>query len=226
MAGVPQAPAGVGYTGHVYDEQVGLIYAGARWYDPEIGRFPSPDDIRFSSEKFVHFNRYIYGYNSPYVYLDPDGRESIIFGLTPQSVEGHRVEGEARRRSAEAEKSRNQEIIRRSSINAKGVAAAGTGIQAKKNLRGNGKDSIGWVPVGQGLYAGISWEFKLVELNLYEGAKDLPLSIEASGDIGVGVSVGYSVDFDPGGKLDIAISLGDGLGEHTSIAPQINFETE
>jgi RHS repeat-associated protein len=73
VAGVPQAPAGVGYTGHVYDEQVGLIYAGARWYDPAMGRFLSPDAVRFDVGGAVHFNRYGYAANSPYRYVDPTG---------------------------------------------------------------------------------------------------------------------------------------------------------
>ena len=73
VAGMPQAPAGVGYTGHVYDEQVGLIYAGARWYDPEMGRFISPDAVRFSATRVSQFNRYAYANNNPASYVDPDG---------------------------------------------------------------------------------------------------------------------------------------------------------
>ena len=78
VAGVPQAPAGVGYTGHVYDEQVGLIYAGARWYDPQVGRFLSPDIVRFELGKEHYFNRYAYGMNDPFMHIDPDGREVQI----------------------------------------------------------------------------------------------------------------------------------------------------
>ena len=73
MAGVPQAPAGVGYTGHVYDEQVGLIYAGARWYDPKVGRFLSPDSVRFAADDTTSFNRYAYVGNDPLSWIDPDG---------------------------------------------------------------------------------------------------------------------------------------------------------
>ena len=78
VAGVPQAPAGVGYTGHVYDEQVGLIYAGARWYDPETGRFLSPDAVRFHIEDVAHFNRYVYVNNNPLVLVDPNGNDSYL----------------------------------------------------------------------------------------------------------------------------------------------------
>jgi RHS repeat-associated protein len=78
VAGVPQAPAGVGYTGHVYDEQVGLIYAGARWYDPAMGRFISPDAVRFDVGGIWHFNRYVYANNNPYLYIDPNGEAAHI----------------------------------------------------------------------------------------------------------------------------------------------------
>ncbi|MDX5328352.1 MAG: RHS domain-containing protein [Marinobacter sp.] len=78
VTGVPQAPAGVGYTGHVYDEQVGLIYAGARWYDPAMGRFISPDAVRFSLASSSSFNRYAYSNNSAFMFTDPDGHLADI----------------------------------------------------------------------------------------------------------------------------------------------------
>jgi RHS repeat-associated protein len=76
VAGVPQASAGVGYTGHIYDEQMGLVYAGARWYDPAMGRFLSPDAVRFHIEDVAHFNRYAYANSNPFIFVDPDGRDS------------------------------------------------------------------------------------------------------------------------------------------------------
>ncbi|MER2491047.1 RHS repeat-associated core domain-containing protein [Catenovulum sediminis] len=45
----------------------------ARYYDPVIGRFLSNDPVGYSN---VHnFNRYAYGNNNPYKFIDPDGRE-------------------------------------------------------------------------------------------------------------------------------------------------------
>ena len=45
----------------------------ARYYDPVIGRFYSNDPLGFRG---VHsFNRYAYGNNNPYKYIDPDGRD-------------------------------------------------------------------------------------------------------------------------------------------------------
>jgi RHS repeat-associated protein len=62
----------VGYTGHV-EEQNGLVYAGARYYDPALGRFLSDDPVRFTESNPMSFNRYAYANNNPYKYVDPDG---------------------------------------------------------------------------------------------------------------------------------------------------------
>ncbi|NQZ05636.1 MAG: hypothetical protein HRT35_00605, partial [Algicola sp.] len=62
----------VGYTGHQWDDDSGLNYMQARYYDPLLGRFLSNDPVGFSN---IHnFNRYTYANNSPYRYVDLDGR--------------------------------------------------------------------------------------------------------------------------------------------------------
>ena len=63
------------YTGHPEDPETGLVYAGARYYDPVIGRFLSTDPVSFTEKNLHSFNRYGYGNNNPYKYIDPDGRE-------------------------------------------------------------------------------------------------------------------------------------------------------
>lgn len=64
----------VGYTGHVEDKS-DLVYAGARYYDPTLGRFLSDDPMRFTEKNPMSFNRYSYANNNPYKFVDPDGRE-------------------------------------------------------------------------------------------------------------------------------------------------------
>ncbi|WP_435274754.1 RHS repeat-associated core domain-containing protein [Psychrobium sp. nBUS_13] len=68
--------SGVGYTGHVYDNDLELIYMQARYYDPVIGRFYSNDPVGFTGEVDT-FNRYSYVANNPYKYVDPDGQAKI-----------------------------------------------------------------------------------------------------------------------------------------------------
>ncbi|WNO10577.1 RHS repeat-associated core domain-containing protein [Teredinibacter sp. KSP-S5-2] len=73
-----QTDEAISYTGKQYDDKTGLIYFGARYYDPEIGRFISRDPAHVLDyiENSPHmFNRYTYANNNPYKYLDLDGRE-------------------------------------------------------------------------------------------------------------------------------------------------------
>jgi len=69
----------VGYTGHRLDKETGLVYAGARHYDPVIGRFMGYDPVGFVEGSPQSFNRYAYGNNNPYKFVDPDGE----FPLAP-----------------------------------------------------------------------------------------------------------------------------------------------
>lgn len=69
----PDDPASPGYTGHLEERDSGMVYAGARWYDPRIGRFMSPDPVGFSVRNPMSFNRYAYANNNPFFYVDPTG---------------------------------------------------------------------------------------------------------------------------------------------------------
>jgi len=59
-------------------EEIGLNYFGARWYDPELGRFLANDPVGFKENNPMSFNRYAYANNNPYKFIDPDGRESYL----------------------------------------------------------------------------------------------------------------------------------------------------
>ena len=82
-----------GYTGHPQDD-TGLIYAGARYYDPSIGRFLAVDPVGYSEQNLYSFNRYAYGNNNPYRYVDPDGSSAFdsISSWWNNSVIGFRSE--------------------------------------------------------------------------------------------------------------------------------------
>jgi len=56
------------FTGKEIDEDSGLYYFCARYYDPEVGRFLSEDPV-------PHVNAYIYCDDNPINRVDPDGRE-------------------------------------------------------------------------------------------------------------------------------------------------------
>ncbi len=66
------------FIGKPVDSATGLVYFGARWYDPEVARFLSFDPAPVNPDSPHSFNRYAYGNNNPYKYLDPDGRQSVL----------------------------------------------------------------------------------------------------------------------------------------------------
>ncbi|TBU74091.1 RHS repeat domain-containing protein [Phytopseudomonas daroniae] len=68
----------IGYTGHMQDDGSGLVYAGARYYDPVVGRFLAIDPVGVDAGRPVSFNRYAYANNSPYGFVDPDGRSPVV----------------------------------------------------------------------------------------------------------------------------------------------------
>jgi RHS repeat-associated protein len=55
------------YTGKDFDEDAGLYYFNARWYDPGTGRFITEDPIRYGA------NWYGYANNNPLMFVDPTG---------------------------------------------------------------------------------------------------------------------------------------------------------
>jgi RHS repeat-associated protein len=65
------------YTGHRQDADTGLVYMGARHYDPLMGRFLSIDPVGFRESNPHSFNRYAYANNNPMKFTDPDGREVV-----------------------------------------------------------------------------------------------------------------------------------------------------
>jgi RHS repeat-associated protein len=68
----------VWFTSRRQDPDTGLVYMGARYYDPVIGRFVSTDPAGFDEKSVHRFNRYAYANNNPYKFRDPDGRAGVL----------------------------------------------------------------------------------------------------------------------------------------------------
>jgi len=66
----------IGFTGHVNAPDIGLVYMQQRYYDPVAGRMLSIDPVTTDANSGGSFNRYAYANNSPYRYIDPDGRDA------------------------------------------------------------------------------------------------------------------------------------------------------
>ena len=62
------------FTGHEFDQEAGLdlIYAGARYMDPEIGRWLGVDPL---ASKYPSLSPYNYVANNPMIAFDPDGED-------------------------------------------------------------------------------------------------------------------------------------------------------
>ncbi len=72
----PAAPAEPrGFIGERHDPETGLLYLHARYYDPVIGRFLSPDTLD-PIEPGVGTNRYAYADNDPVNKSDPNGHQT------------------------------------------------------------------------------------------------------------------------------------------------------
>jgi RHS repeat-associated protein len=70
------------FTGKLEETSNGIQYFGARWYEPELGRFLSVDPVTFREDNIFTFNRYAYANNNPYKFTDPDGREVVQVGFS------------------------------------------------------------------------------------------------------------------------------------------------
>jgi RHS repeat-associated protein len=73
------------YTAKELEAATGLYYYGARYHNPNIGRFMSVDPAGADPTDPQSWNRYAYVLNNPYKYVDPDG--SMECSVIPEGVE-------------------------------------------------------------------------------------------------------------------------------------------
>ncbi|MFA5144020.1 MAG: toxin TcdB middle/N-terminal domain-containing protein [Candidatus Omnitrophota bacterium] len=81
------------FTGQRLDSSTGFYYYGARYYDPEFGRFIQPDTIIQAPFDPQSLNRYSYCRNNPINYIDPTGHflwflAAIILAIIAGGVAG------------------------------------------------------------------------------------------------------------------------------------------
>ena len=77
-AATSDAKTPVSFTGKQFEPGIGLYYFNARWYDPVMGRFISPDPKGPNTETPLSFNPYLYCLNNPLAYVDPDGKNPVV----------------------------------------------------------------------------------------------------------------------------------------------------
>jgi RHS repeat-associated protein len=81
------------FAGKERDAEIGFDYFGARYYASQTGRFTTPDPHGIDPLRLVNpqrMNRYTYGMNNPFTYVDPDGRDAIVVNFsTGARISGH-----------------------------------------------------------------------------------------------------------------------------------------
>ena len=73
-------PTDYRFTGQLQQRDLGLYFYKARFYDPVLGRFISPDTIVPNLGNPKSWNRYAYVGNNPIRYNDPSGRCEVDMG--------------------------------------------------------------------------------------------------------------------------------------------------
>ncbi len=63
------------YRGYYYDTETGYYYLNSRYYDPQVKRFISPDNVNYlgANGDLNSYNLYAYCSNNPVMYVDPMG---------------------------------------------------------------------------------------------------------------------------------------------------------
>ena len=89
----PTLILGRGYTGHEHLQDCGLINMNARLYDPQVGRFLSPDPYIQAPDFTQSYNRYSYALNNPLKYTDKSGEilgidDALFWGIVAGSAIG------------------------------------------------------------------------------------------------------------------------------------------
>ena len=73
------------YRGYYYDSGIGLYFLQTRYYDPQVGRFLSMDDVEYiDPETIGGVNLYAYCNNNPVMGVDPSGHfviTALLIGL-------------------------------------------------------------------------------------------------------------------------------------------------
>ena len=75
------------FNGRELEADLGIQFFNARYYDPTLGRFLSPDmTLGGDTFKLVSLNRYAFAGNSPLTYADPTGRSAEVVFLVAVGI--------------------------------------------------------------------------------------------------------------------------------------------
>lgn len=142
------------FTGQEHDEKTGLVYFGARYYDPDIARFITQDSYLGESGVPPSLHRYLYAYSNPTVYVDLYGFSNVIGYIydirMKQNGEYIRYIGQAKdlKQRLSASGHKWKEVIRHTDTSIESTAVHGD-LDVKnansKTIRGARQEALGSV---------------------------------------------------------------------------------
>lgn len=206
------------YRGYYYDEESELYYLQTRYYDPEVGRLITIDDVSYIDPETINgLNLYAYCSNNPVMYYDPTGHFVLsiflislglgaLFGAVTGAISAVK-QGEAWWKGALIGGLSGAVLGAAFGVGAGFGAAAFFGqaaVSLSTGLIAFGATTIGAVGTGMGLYA--------LESALYNKSfdwRDMLLSgvsygIRAGMNFGMGFLMGKQGLFQPKSKLDFS----------------------
>jgi RHS repeat-associated protein len=76
-----------GYLSERQDPATGLVYLRARWYDPQTGRFLTPDLAKAVTDDSRSLHRYVYSSDDPLNKYDPSGETNLASTMASISIQ-------------------------------------------------------------------------------------------------------------------------------------------
>lgn len=210
------ATNGPGYTGHVNDLDVNLIYMQARYYDSALGRFLSADPKKMEYGNVLSFGKFDYANDNPLYNVDPNGKWPVppLFQLNWFHKEVSRsFDGDVKKPVTAVYNT----VDDNATITQTGKAGGGIIVAWENNVLHPSENNVSFA-FGQGASYSIDIAPKnAFTVSLFGNSSTSSTSLQGSLEIGVGAHIGLDVSLDAKGNLSFKPKVGFGAGEVTSL---------